>query len=583
MPHDIVIRNATIVDGTGASPFAGSVGIRGNSISAVGDVQGDAGRVIDGSGLVVCPGFVDPHSHADLAILQFPLAENLVMQGVTTFVGGNCALSLAPIVNVEAARGFLGAMGVDVDLDWHTFDEWLSRAGQVGCALNHVPLVGHAAIRTAVMGDDFKREATAGEIEEMKALVADAMASGAYGLSTCLDPGVGEYAAQDEIVALAQVAARYGGLYAPHTRHTDSQWPSDDPDEYGYGIYHGPLEDVWVGRYRGYLEAIEIARKAGIPLHIAHLSTAFNVPQPHPASLDACAAEATLEIIDQAVTDGVDVTFDTIACSSSIASERPLMSEFLQSKNIALAWLNALEKEDFVARLRTGTLKDEIRRVYDAGRLKLGMIQTRADPYWMDCFRIVRCEDAMYAGKTVAEIAAGQSEHPLDVLFDILIADPAATWVQFIDKRLPPAAITTFLKHPRGMPSSDMTAFPVGDGPVPMAAAYGDKPPAIAFGLYADYIGTYVRDEAILSLEEAVRKATSAPAQRFGLADRGVLRERAYADVVVFDLARIRGKGDFSEPAQRPEGIACVLVNGQIVYMDGAHTGAIPGIVHRRQ
>jgi N-acyl-D-amino-acid deacylase len=573
--YDLIIRDATIVDGTGSAAYEGSVAVKGERISAIGDVKGDAAQVIDAAGRVVCPGFVDPHNHADMTILQHPLAENLVMQGITTFVGGNCALSPAPIKDVDVLLGLMGLHKVDLDLDWRTFGQWLSKLDRTGISLNYVPLVGHSAVRTAVLGNDFKRTASAGEIEEMQGYVAEAMESGAFGFSTFLDPSPGEYAALEEVIALARVAGQYGGLYAPHTRHIQSQWPSDDPEEYGYGIFHGPAEDVWVGRYRGYLEAIEISRQAGLPLHIAHLSTAFHTPQPHADDLDAAAAQATLDIIDSANAEGLDVTFDTIPISSSIGSERPLVNEFVGSRNIALAWLNELGAEGFVEGLRTGDLREKIKSVYDAGRLKLGMIHTKADPYWMDCFTILRCANKAYEGMTVGAIAAQRKADPVDVVLDILAEDPHATWVQHMDRRMLPAVIPVFLQHPRGMPCTDMVAFPREPEPE-------GKPAAIAYGLYAHYIGTYVRDEPALSLEEAIKKATSLPAQRFGLKNRGVLSPGAYADIVLFDLDSIRMAGDFMDPAQPPEGIATVLVNGTVVWDGKKHTNARPGKALRR-
>ena len=332
--YDILIKDTMIVDGTGEPAFGGNIAIQGEKIVAVGDTAADAARVIDGSGLVTCPGFVDPHSHADSSILQYPLAENLVMQGVTTFVGGNCGGSPAPIVDLTYAKIMKERMKRwvgDIEFDWRTFDEWLSKVQGVDISLNYAPLVGHNTIRGAVMGEDFKREATSDEIEKMKELVHEAMGSGAFGLSSGFDPSPGEYAALEEIIELAKVAQEHGGLYVPHTRHNQTSWPSDDPEEYGYGIYHGPMEDVWVGRYRGYLEVIDISRQAKIPLHIAHLANAYKMPQPHPDYLEEAAAKATLEIIDSAREEGVDVTFDTIPSASSVASQRPLINEFLKS------------------------------------------------------------------------------------------------------------------------------------------------------------------------------------------------------------------------------------------------------------
>ena len=571
---DVLIRDTTIVDGTGTPGFKGSVAISGEKITAVGDIEGDAAKVIDGAGLVTCPGFVDPHSHADVSILQYPLAENLIMQGITTFVGGNCGLTLAPIKDPNYIKTSLKGFGFEAEPDWRTFHEWLSKVEAVGLSPNYVPLVGHNTVRVAVIGEDFKREATSGEIEEMKSYVDEAMGSGAVGLSSFFDPSPGEYAAMEEIVALAKVAAKHGGRYVPHTRHTQTQWPSDDPEEYGYGIFHGPMKDVWVGRYRGYLEAIEISKRAEIPLHIGHLANAYKIPQPHPEYLEEAAARATLEIMDSANAEGADVTFDTITCRSGIASQRPLISEFLQARNPALEWVKQFGKEEFAEQLKSAKVRERLRSVYQAGRLKLGMIHTKAHPYWMDCFTIIRCSNEAFEGKTISEIAASRNADPLDVIFDLLVEDPDTIWVQFASEKRPPGVLREFLRHPISMPCTDVFALP--------AKPQTDKsPPPIAYGLYPHYLETYVKKEAVLSLEEAIKKATFLPAQRFGLQDRGTLHPGAYADIVLFDLDTIKMKGDFVNPAQAPEGIEYVFVNGQMVHRDGTHTGARPGRVLR--
>ncbi len=250
---DILIKNTTIVDGTGRPGFKGSIGIQNGKIAAVGQIPGEAAEVIDGAGLVTCPGFVDPHSHADLTILTYPLAENLIMQGITTFVGGNCGFSLAPLRDIDQFERVMSTWKQDLELDWGTFGEWLSRVDAVGLSPNYVPLVGHNTIRESVMGEDFKREATPNEVEEMKELVGAAMSSGAFGLSAGLDAyWAGHFADVDqEIVELAKIVQAEGGFFAPHTRHHQNQWPVDEPSEYGYGIFHAPTGEIIAGRYHG--------------------------------------------------------------------------------------------------------------------------------------------------------------------------------------------------------------------------------------------------------------------------------------------------------------------------------------------
>jgi N-acyl-D-aspartate/D-glutamate deacylase len=587
--YDVLIKDTTIVDGTGKPAFRGSVGIKGEKTAAVGEFEGDGARVIDGSGLVTCPGFVDPHSHADQTILQYPLAENLVMQGITTFLGGNCGLSTAPIKrSTYFLEERMARRGLDFDLDWRTFDEWLSRVEEVGPSINYLPLVGHGAVRGTVMGKDFRREASPDEIEEMKLLVDEAMRSGAFGLSAGLDYCPGDFASVEEIVELAKVAQEYGGLYTPHTRHHVNQWPAREPEEYGYGIFDGPTGEIIAGRYHGLLEAVEISRLANrIQLHIGHITPAYLIPQPHPASLDEASARATLvEIVDKARDEGLDVTYNIISWGQSISAHAPVIESFFSPRLLFLPqWLKAMDREEFAEKLKTRAFRDKVKEVIYSGAFKFRMIHPLTDPYWMDGYKILRCKNKAYEGKTIGQIARDrQPDHiiravydeSVEVVFDILVEDPGATWALLIDKR-EYRSLPVFLKHPAGMPCTDVVAFPATPSQV-------YNVPPIAYGLYPHYIRTYVKEKGVLSLEEAIKKATSVPAQEvLGLEDRGVIREGAYADIVVLDFERIKEGSNFLEPSRPPHGIEHVLVNGTVVYEGMAHTGARPGKVLRHK
>jgi N-acyl-D-aspartate/D-glutamate deacylase len=577
--YDILIRNTQVVDGTGAPAFTGSVGIVGEKIAAVGPIVGDAAQVIDGTGLVTCPGFVDPHSHADRGILDVPLAENLIMQGVTTFVGGNCGFSTAPVRDGEPG--------------WRTLGAWMSAVEEAGLAPNLVPLVGHNALRRAVLGEDWRRAATPGEVGEMEGLVDEAMRDGAFGLSDGLDAAwPGHFADVDEIVALAKVAQAHGGLYTPHTRHHQNQWPAGSPDEFGYGIFHAPVGETIAGRYHGLLEAVEISRAANrIPLLIVHLSPAYLVPQPHPAFLDDALARATLvDIIDKPRDEGLDVWFNVIAWGQSIASEAPLVASFFDPSQMRPEWLRALDAETFVRRLQDPAFRDQVKAFVYSGRFKFRMMHPLSDPYWMDCIVIVRCANDAYVGRTIGELAREREpgsilravyDASLDVLFDLLVEDPETTCADYVDKR-EHGALSVFLAHPAGMPCTDVGAFPAQLPPLSGIYQRGVSP--TAYGLFPHYLRTYVVEQGVLRLEEAVRKATSLPAREvLGIADRGIIEQGAYADLVVFDLQTLHEWNDYREPARPPEGIVRVLVNGTVVYDGQAHTGARPGRVLRHR
>lgn len=591
--YDVLIRDTTIVDGSGVPAFRGSVAICGEKIAAVGKVEGSAATVIEGSGLVTCPGFVDPHSHADVTILNRPLADSMVMQGITTFVGGNCGLTPAPVTHGTAHfRGVLGTWYAGADLAWRTFDEWLSTVERARPAVNFVPQVGHNTIRATVMGDSFRQRPTPAQLEEMSRLVAEAMEAGAFALSIGLDYWPGEFAEAAEIVELAKVSRQYGGLLTAHTRHHLNRWPAADPEEYGYSTFQAPTGEIIAGRYHGLLEAVEIAKKAGgIPLQIAHLTPAYLVPQPHPAFLDEALARATLvDIVDKARQEGLDLTYNVIAWSQSLGYLEPIVDSFFNPRLPLPEWMTVLGRAGFVERLKETAFRDAVKEVVFSRKFKFGGIVPVGDPYWMDCFRILRCRDRQYEGKTIGEIARERApdnilqavyQESIDVVFDILLQDPEALWAEFVDKR-EAGVLPVFLQHPAGMPCTDSGFFPFGTPGKDVPLDVGVPP--ISYALYPHYINEFVKERAVLSLEEAIKKATSLPAQEvFGLQDRGIIREGAYADIVVFDLERIREGGDFWNPTQPPEGIAQVLVNGTPVFHEGRHTGARPGKVLRHR
>ena len=565
--YDVIIKNSTIVDGTGKAAFKGSIAIRGEKIVKVGIVTGDADIVIDGSGLVTAPGFIDIHTHADDNILKYPGAHNFIMQGVTTVVGGSCGMSQVPTKDLA-------------------FGQWLSKVENAGISINYAHLIGHRNIRDLIMGDDFKREAKAEEVEKMKPYVEAAMQSGAFGMSSFLDPSTTEYASvEDELLPLVKIVARHGGGYWPHHRHHQSQWVSDDLNEFSYGIVHRPIEEVFIGEYIGLMEAIDISRKANLPLHIAHLINVYRIPQPHPAFLEEAVAKATLWNIDKAIKEGVDITFDVTYAASGISARQPLINELWKSRNAALSWLDHLKKNEVIEGLKTREFREKIKKVYENCRLKFNFIHTKADPYWSDRFKILVCTNKDFENKTISEIADMNNTEPLEAIFDILVEDPDTIWVQHLCERYFKAAVPVLLRHPAASPNTDNNCTPSISEP----EGYNEDglfitPTPIAYGLFADFIGTLVREKKLMSLEEAVNRASYVPAQKaLKLKDRGILSPGAYADIVVFDLENIRMTGDFLRPAQRPDGIEFVLVNGEVVYKNKVHTGKSPGKVLRHK
>jgi N-acyl-D-amino-acid deacylase len=584
--YDLLIRGAAIVDGTGRPSFRGSLAVAGGRIAALGDVQGAGEVEIDAAGLTACPGFVDAHSHADLSILQTPGAENLIMQGITTFAGGNCGISLAPVREASYFEATLKAWNLRLRPAWRSFAEFLRVVESAGMAPNYLPLVGHNAIRGAVLGTDYQRPSGAGELEAMKGLLEEALDAGCFGLSVGLDAGTpGHYAEAEEIVELLRLVKARGGIFAPHTRHHQNQWPGGRAAQNVYGIYRGPKGEIITGRYHGLLEAVELARLAGgVKLHLAHLTPAFLVPQPHPEHLDEALARATLEcIIDGPAAEGLDVSFNVVCSPHSIGAELRILDCLPPS-------IRSLEPTLLARRLKQRAFRDRLRLLLDSGKVKLGMIHPVTDPYWVDSYRVLRCANPEHAGKTLWEIARLREPHrtakavyfdSVEALCDILLEDPQATWALCRDKR-EWGTIQHFLRHPRGIPITDVHALPAHPGPGEGIFNYGISP--TAFGAFVWFLRAAVREWRTLTLEQAVAKITSFPAREvFGLADRGVLEPGAWADIVLLDAERLEAADDFLDPARAPRGIERVLVNGVTAYERGRFTGARSGKLIRRR
>ncbi|MCL0056166.1 D-aminoacylase [Dehalococcoidia bacterium] len=578
---DILIRNGSIVDGSGGGAFKGSIAISGERIVEIGEVSSsDCARIIDAEGLVVAPGFIDAHAHADKTLFLYPTAPSFVMQGVTTTIGGNCGNTAAPMKDYWPPNMFWDLDAIyelrpfkyqskeiipledfkpkakelyGLDVDWRTFGEFLARLERERPSVNHVSLVGHNTIRTEAMGADFERKPTAAELDKMKQMVAEAMEAGAFGLSTGLDYIPGIYADTAEIVELVQVVKDYGGIYATHLRSG--------------GIGRGKARPP-ANRIEGIIEAVEIGRKTGVPVQISHLIPGYRVDPPPPAQLLEAVAQATLAVIDAARGEGVDVTFDvipnvtggTLTATDLVATLAPWLREIGSPERLA----ESLRAKDF---------RVEITEAIGSGKWPL--LNSTTNPYWMDNLIVTRCRVNGYAGKTIGEIARGEDADPLDTLFGIIIKDPAA---KMRSELLREEAVITFLRHPAAMVGLDTYTFDT-DWQMKYPPYYLPHPNT--YGGFPRYLRRYVNNLGIMSLEEAINKATYAPAKRFGLKERGMLVAGAYADIVLFDKTVISECDDALEPRRYPQGIEYVIINGKVVVEEGGHTGARPGEVLR--
>lgn len=503
-PLDLVIHNARVVDGTGAPARAADLAVRDGRIVAVGRVADAAmkaaKRRIDAAGLVVAPGFIDVHTHAD-GVASTPLASNFVRMGVTTIVAGNCGSS---------------ALDIGPALD---------RIRETGVAVNFATLIGHNTVRSAVMGRS-ERDPTVAEIDRMKSLVFKGMVEGAAGFSTGLQYVPGTYAKSPEIVELARVAANERGLYATHMRNEGTA-----------------LEQAIT-------ESIRVAETLDMRLQISHLKV------DSPSRWGASAA--ALKLIDDAARRGVDVRADQYAYtagSSSLSIRFP-------------AWALEGGSEQVQKRLNDPATWARIKKEMQA------LIEERGfqDLAWA-AVASYRPDPSLngLSMKDVAKKLTGSlsADAQLEAARTLMLGGGATMVYHFMSE----PDIERIMKHARVSVASDSSVLD-RDGGVPHPRGYGNN---------ARVLGEYVRERRVISLEEAVRKMTSLPAEHFRFADRGVIRDGAAADLVIFDPARIRDTATYDKPHAFPEGIAYVLVNGAVVVENGAQTEARPGQVLRRQ
>jgi dihydroorotase/N-acyl-D-amino-acid deacylase len=501
--YDILITNGTVIDGTGAARYRADVAITGSRIAAVSRTAiptSQAKRIIDASGLVVAPGFIDLHAHLD-PILMMPDAESHVRQGVTLAVGGP-----------------------DGGGPW-PFKGYLDQVAAKPLGMNVAFLAGHNSIRRAVMGTE-NRAPTAGELERMKQMVAQSMAEGAFGLSTGLRYIPGFYSNVDEVVALSLVASDSGGIYTSH------------------------LREEGVGLIGGVAEALEIGRRARIPVVLTHHKAVGR--QMWGKSV------VTLAMVDSARKAGTDVMIDQYPYTASSTGLDVLVPPWALAGGLA----------QLRQRLADPVLKDSIIRgvieylLNDRGGGDLRRVQ----------FSRVRW-DSTLNGKTLYDLVVRSGKEPTidnaaPVVVDAVLKGGASTIFHVIDE----GDVKRIMAHPMTMIASDGRLNRLGDA-VPHPRAYGTFPRVL---------GHYVRDEKVISLESAVNKMTGMPAARLGLANYGCLREGCSANVTVFSADKVRDVGTFEDPHHYPEGIPYVIVNGQPVVDNDRFTAARPGTVLKR-
>jgi N-acyl-D-amino-acid deacylase len=498
--YDLIIRNARIVDGTGAAWYRGDVAVRGDAIAAMGPrLEGSAARTVDAAGQVVAPGFIDIHTHARRGIFETPTAANYVRQGVTTLMEGPDGSSPVPLA------------------------PFLAKLDGLQTSVNIGSFIGQGSVRSEVIGSA-DRKATPEEIARMRAMVEQGMKDGAFGLSTGLFYVPGTFTPLDEIVELARVAGRFGGIHKSHQRNEAA------------------------GLLDSFRETIAIGEQGGLPTQATHAKV---VGKPNWGR-----AADVLTLVDDARARGVDMTLDQYPYTASSTSI---------SSALLPAW--ALEGGREAQRQRLADLAT--RAKVKAG--SIAMIRDERGGGDPKNVQLASCGfDPSLAGKTLADITRQRGMEPT-----IENGAEAVLWIveqggcQGIFHAMADEDLERILRHPATMVASD--------GEVPLFGRANPHPRS--YGTFARVLGRYVRDRKVLTLEDAVRKMTSFPAARLRLTDRGILRPGMKADLAVFDPARVRDTATFEQPHQYAEGFSLVVVNGQVVYENGAITPARPGRV----
>lgn len=528
---DLVVRNGRIIDGTGSPWFSGDVGIRDGRIAAIGNLGGaNAKRVIDAQGRVVAPGFIDMLGQSEVTIMVDPRLPSKIYQGITTEVTGE-GTSIAP-QNDSTLQGDMEMYRhYGLQPDWKTLAEYFARIEKQGIGINLATYVGATQIRRVVIGDA-DRPPSAAELEQMKALVRQAMEEGARGVSTSLEYAPAPYASTEELISLAAESAKYGGIYATHMRNE------------GDGIM-AALE-----------ETARIAREAKTPVEIWHLKVAGKTMWGKMPEVVA--------FIEKARASGLDISADTYAYTAWNNS----LSAFIPP------WAHDGGDAKLIERMKDPATRARI-------RADMKTYTKTWDNEWME---IPGAESILVSsvlnpalrplqGKRISEIAKMWGKDPIDTICELLIQDHASTYVSVFGMQ--ESDVELALKQPWVSADNDSS------GTSPEGILGQEKPHPRAYATFPRILSKFVREEKLITLPDAIRKFTSLPAQRMRFTDRGVLKNGMWADVVIFDPDKIHDVATFENPNQLSAGMEYVLVNGEPVIDAGKMTGARPGKVLR--
>jgi len=531
---NIVIKGGEIFDGIGNPSFKADIGIKEGKITKIDDIDEKGNAIIDAKGLVVSPGFIDMHTHADHTILAFPNAESYIMQGVTTSLVGNCGQSMAPINsnNLELTRSYLSPFlrtDYDYKWDWRTSKEYFEKIRKNNTAINLAPLVGSGALWIAVKGFEMTR-ASKEEMDTMKTILKQEMEEGAFGLSSGLIYPPDSYSTTEELIELTAVLKKYNALYAIHLR--------SEGDEL--------LESVE--------EAIKIGEENGISVEISH----------HKAIGKANWGKVknSLKMLENARQRGVNINCDVYPYTAGMTTVSSLLPPSTLEGGV----------EKMLARLNNQEERLKIEKDVTEGKMK--------GEKWIkgigwENIMVAECPlDKDAEGKSLENLfkERNQFQKPFKALFDWIIKIKGqATMIFFC---MDEEDVKTIISSPISIIISDSW---------PIAPSGGGKPHPRGYGSFSRILGKYVREEKTLSLEEAIKKMTSLPANKIGLKDRGILKEGYWADIVIFNKSEIKDRATFKNPHQYPKGVYYVIVNGELAVNNGEITGRKSGKILKKE
>jgi N-acyl-D-amino-acid deacylase len=527
----LLIRGGTVMAGTGEPGRRADVALDGDRIAAIGPrLAGQAARVIDATGHVVAPGFIDAHSHSDLFYFACPSAESKVRQGVTTEAVGMCSFSQAPLRpgQEDVVRGWAGGIGASLDLRWRTFGEYLDALAALRPSVNVAHFVGHGALRIAAMGFE-ARPAGGDDLKSMSRLLGEALDAGAFGFSTGLVYAPSAYSDTSELITLARTMTGRGGLYFSHIRGESSML----------------LDSI--------AEAVRIGAEAGVGVQVSHVKASGRENWPK--------IDAALRMIEDARGGGVDVLGDVYPYNAGSTKLDNLMPAWAHDGGLA----KLLERlADRVTRRRIAEeclIDGERWRTVSQGGIGFDQIF------------IASCRRRELEGLSLAQLARQSGLVPADALMNLLLEQKCTVGMVSFSQSL--ENVAKVLAHPNLMIGSDSIPLFAGEGDKP------GKPHPRTYGTFPRVLGEYGRERKLVSLETAVHKMTGMPAARLRLKDRGVLREGFAADVTVFDPATVRDESTYADPHRYPTGIPYVIVNGTVVVDDGRFTAAGTGRILR--